>query len=70
MEGRQPLVLKYPLVLYNAALTILNFYIFKEVSGSLRLYSRHANTIAKCRTFPVCGLTKYFLVGDAAKEIY
>jgi len=31
MENRKPLVLKYPLVLYNIALTILNFYIFKEL---------------------------------------
>lgn len=31
MENRKPMSLKYPLVLYNVALTALNFYIFKEV---------------------------------------
>ncbi|XP_065070634.1 very long chain fatty acid elongase 4-like [Rhopilema esculentum] len=31
MENQKPFNLKYPLVLYNVALTILNFYIFKEL---------------------------------------
>eukprot|EP00112_Aurelia_sp_Birch-Aquarium-sp1_P004086 Seg1464.11 transcript_id=Seg1464.11/GoldUCD/mRNA.D3Y31 product="Elongation of very long chain fatty acids protein 4" protein_id=Seg1464.11/GoldUCD/D3Y31 len=31
MESRQPYSLRYPLVFYNAALSLLNFYIFEEL---------------------------------------